>query len=216
MVNTPPCGRIEAKISAYPKCRGYAVARRMSDEAKRKACSQKRRAEKKEPKIGKGNKPTMVSHKKNKISESVLYSILNNILFEQENDKRIWKTNDKNFKNILFDIFNGNSEKFSNFCNKRYDKIIINGYLGLDYFNIKQLPNNLTINGPLHLKNSEIETLPKNLKVDGSIDIRNTNIRALPIDLKHSNGFIWINGTPLNDNDRLANTYIDVYNLYRF
>lgn len=67
----PPCGRSEAKSTAYPKCRGYAAARSMSAEEKRRACSQKRRAEKKEPKVGKGNKPTMVSHKKKTNEEHI-------------------------------------------------------------------------------------------------------------------------------------------------
>jgi hypothetical protein len=67
----PPCGRSEAKSTAYPKCRGYAAARSMSTEEKRRACSQKRRAEKKEPKVGKGNKPTMVSHKKKTNEEQI-------------------------------------------------------------------------------------------------------------------------------------------------
>lgn len=64
----PPCGRSDSdgdgkKDGAYPKCRAVHVAAKMSDSAKKKACSQKRRAEKKNPKIGKGNTPTMVSHK---------------------------------------------------------------------------------------------------------------------------------------------------------
>lgn len=67
----PPCGRSEAKSTAYPKCRGYAAARSMSAEEKRRACSQKRRAEKKQPKVGKGNKPTMVSHKKKTNEEHI-------------------------------------------------------------------------------------------------------------------------------------------------
>jgi hypothetical protein len=67
----PPCGRSQAKSTAYPKCRGYAAARSMSAEEKRRACSQKRRAEKKEPKVGKGNKPTMVSHKKKTNEEQI-------------------------------------------------------------------------------------------------------------------------------------------------
>jgi hypothetical protein len=62
----PPCGRDNASSKAYPKCRAVHVASKMSDSQKKAACSQKRRAEKKNPKVGKGNKPTMVSHKKRK------------------------------------------------------------------------------------------------------------------------------------------------------
>jgi hypothetical protein len=38
----------------------------MSASQKQAACAQKRRAEKKEPKVGTGNKPTMVSYKPKK------------------------------------------------------------------------------------------------------------------------------------------------------
>ena len=70
----PPCGRSEAKPGSYPKCRAAGVAGKMTDSQKKSACQQKRRAEKKEPKIGKGNKPTMVSYKpkKKKTNESNL------------------------------------------------------------------------------------------------------------------------------------------------
>ena len=62
----PPCGRSEADTKGYPKCRAAGVAGKMSDEQKKAACAQKRREEKKDPKIGKGNKPTMVSYKPKK------------------------------------------------------------------------------------------------------------------------------------------------------
>jgi hypothetical protein len=62
----PPCGRPEADSKGYPKCRAAGVAGKMSDSQKRAACSQKRRAEKKDPKTGTGNKPTMTSYKPKK------------------------------------------------------------------------------------------------------------------------------------------------------
>ena len=93
----PPCGRSDSngdgkKDGAYPKCRAVHVASKMSDEAKRKACSQKRRAEKKSGKSGKGNKPTMVSNKNLKegmskvvkITERDLYTIVENIVNENK------------------------------------------------------------------------------------------------------------------------------------
>jgi hypothetical protein len=43
----------------------------MTDAQKKSACAQKRAAEKKNPKIGKGNKPTMVSYKTKKKNESL-------------------------------------------------------------------------------------------------------------------------------------------------
>ena len=68
----PPCGRPEAGSKGYPKCRAAGVASKMTDAQKRAACQQKRRAEKKEPKSGTGNSPTMVSYKPKKKNESLL------------------------------------------------------------------------------------------------------------------------------------------------
>lgn len=62
----PPCGRSEADTKGYPKCRAVGVASKMSASQKQAACAQKRRAEKKDPKIGTGNKPTMTSYKPKK------------------------------------------------------------------------------------------------------------------------------------------------------
>ena len=80
----PPCGRKEASDKAYPKCRAAGVAGKMSDAQKKAACSQKRRAEKTNPKPGTGNKPKMVSYKpKKKQNESIellVRTILRDIL----------------------------------------------------------------------------------------------------------------------------------------
>ena len=64
----PPCGRSKAETKGYPKCRAVHVASKMSASQKRAACQQKRKAEKKDPKLGKGNKPTMTSYKPRKES----------------------------------------------------------------------------------------------------------------------------------------------------
>lgn len=68
----PPCGRKDADGKAYPKCRPSKkvssetpkVASSYSKDDKKAMTQQKRRAEKKDPKIGTGNKPTMTSYKK--------------------------------------------------------------------------------------------------------------------------------------------------------
>jgi len=74
----PPCGRPEADSKGYPKCRAAGVASKMTDAQKKSACSQKRREEKKDPKVGKGNKPTMVSYKpKNESLRETITTILN-------------------------------------------------------------------------------------------------------------------------------------------
>lgn len=77
----PPCGRPDADTKSYPKCRAAGVAGKMSDSEKKAACSQKRRAEKKEPKYGKGNKPTMTSYKPK--NESYLDDLIRKILQEE-------------------------------------------------------------------------------------------------------------------------------------
>ncbi len=61
----PPCGRKDADGKSYPKCRPSKkvsketpkIASSYDKEDKKKMTQQKRRAEKKDPKIGKGNKP---------------------------------------------------------------------------------------------------------------------------------------------------------------
>jgi len=67
----PPCGRKDADGKSYPKCRPSKkvssetpkVASSYSKEDKKAMTQQKRRAEKKDPKVGTGNKPTMTSYK---------------------------------------------------------------------------------------------------------------------------------------------------------
>lgn len=76
----PPCGRPEAKDKGYPKCRAVGVAAKMTDSEKKSACAQKRREEKKDPKPGKGNKPTMVSYKpKNESLRKIILQVLNEV-----------------------------------------------------------------------------------------------------------------------------------------
>jgi hypothetical protein len=83
----PPCGRPEAKSKGYPKCRAAGVASKMTDSQKKAACQQKRRAEKKSPKIGTGNKPTMVSYKTRKES---IDNLVRKVLKEIYEPKRLY------------------------------------------------------------------------------------------------------------------------------
>ncbi len=77
----PPCGRPEAHSKGYPKCRAAGVAGKMTDAQKKSACSQKRRAEKSNPKTGTGNKPKMVSYKpKKKTNESIIIDLIRKAL----------------------------------------------------------------------------------------------------------------------------------------
>lgn len=79
----PPCGRPDADKGAYPKCRAAGVAGKMSDSAKKAACSQKRKAEKKDPQTGKGQKPVMTSYKPKKSKNESLRDLIKNILLEE-------------------------------------------------------------------------------------------------------------------------------------
>ena len=78
----PPCGRPEADSKSYPKCRAKGVAANMTDSQKKSACSQKRRAEKSDPKVGTGNKPTMTSYKPKKSQNESLRDLISKILKE--------------------------------------------------------------------------------------------------------------------------------------
>jgi hypothetical protein len=78
----PPCGRPEADSKGYPKCRAKGVAANMTDAQKKSACSQKRRAEKSDPKVGTGNKPTMTSYKSKKSQNESLRDLITKILRE--------------------------------------------------------------------------------------------------------------------------------------
>ena len=95
----PPCGRKDADGKAYPKCRPSKkvsketpkVASSYDKKEKKAMTSQKRRAEKKDPKVGKGNKPTMtrfdeqdlkLKKMKLKITEEQFENLLNSSLIE--------------------------------------------------------------------------------------------------------------------------------------
>jgi hypothetical protein len=77
----PPCGRSDTSKGSYPKCRAVGVAGKMSDSQKKSACAQKRRAEKKDPQRGKGQKPVMTSYKpkKNIKEDTTVLSIIRNL-----------------------------------------------------------------------------------------------------------------------------------------
>ena len=68
----PPCGRKDADGKAYPKCRPSKkvssetpkVASSYDKDEKKAMTQQKRTPERKDPKVGTGNKPTMTSYKK--------------------------------------------------------------------------------------------------------------------------------------------------------
>jgi len=77
----PPCGRPDASSKSYPKCRAAGVAGKMSDSQKKAACSQKRKAEKKDTQTGKGQKPVMTHYDtKKKTRKESLDFVIKNVL----------------------------------------------------------------------------------------------------------------------------------------
>jgi len=76
----PPCGRSDANGKSYPKCRPSKkvsketpkVASSYDKKEKKAMTAQKRRAEKKNPKIGKGNKPTMTHYNENMEKRTII------------------------------------------------------------------------------------------------------------------------------------------------
>jgi len=76
----PPCGRKDADGKSYPKCRPSKkvsketpkVASSYDKKEKKAMTSQKRRAEKKHPKSGKGNKPTMTHYNENMEKRTII------------------------------------------------------------------------------------------------------------------------------------------------
>ncbi len=92
----PPCGRKDADGKAYPKCRPSKkvskdtpkTASSYSKKEKKAMTSQKRRAEKKDPKVGKGNKPTMTHY-----NESMEKKLI--IQISEDQFKRLFEYNEE-------------------------------------------------------------------------------------------------------------------------
>lgn len=104
----PPCGRKDTDSGAYPKCRAAGVAGKMSDSAKKSACQQKRRAEKKDTQTGKGQKPIMTSYKPRKKNTN-------------ENMKTI-RITERELVNTIRKIINEESEMFNK--NKKEQMVV--------------------------------------------------------------------------------------------
>lgn len=92
----PPCGRKDADGKSYPKCRPSKkvskdtpkVASSYDKKEKKAMTAQKRRAEKKDPKVGKGNKPTMTHFDENMEKRKV-------IQISEEQFKRLFENNNE-------------------------------------------------------------------------------------------------------------------------
>jgi hypothetical protein len=92
----PPCGRKDADGKSYPKCRPTKkisketpkIASSYDKKEKKAMTTQKRRAEKNHPKIGKGNKPTMTHFNEDMEKRKI-------IRITEEQFKRIFEFNEK-------------------------------------------------------------------------------------------------------------------------
>lgn len=92
----PPCGRKDADGKSYPKCRPSKkvsketpkVASSYDKKEKKAMTTQKRRAEKKDPKVGKGNKPTMTHFDESMEKRKV-------IQISEEQFKRLFENNNE-------------------------------------------------------------------------------------------------------------------------
>ena len=114
----PPCGRKDADGKSYPKCRPSKkisketpkIASSYNKKEKKNMTSQKRRAEKKDPKIGKGNKPTMTHFdetiKKRKIIQISEAQFQRLFEFNDENIVLIYEDEDGSVQNTNFELSN--------------------------------------------------------------------------------------------------------------
>lgn len=92
----PPCGRKDADGKSYPKCRPSKkvsketpkIASSYDKKEKKAMTAQKRRAEKKDPKVGKGNKPTMTHFDESMEKRKV-------IQISEEQFKRLFENNEE-------------------------------------------------------------------------------------------------------------------------
>ncbi len=169
--------------------------------------------------------------KKIKLTESDLYRIIKQVLFEQEEEKRSFTFSPGAFASF---ITSSSGERFVKHLNNKYDEIVVNGHLDLSETQIQSLPDNLKVGGSLWLNGTPIQSLPDNLYVGGYLNLHETQIQSLPdnlyvggylnldktpiqslpdnLDVK---GVIYIRGTPLKDNDELVAKYEEKYRISR-
>jgi hypothetical protein len=123
----PPCGRKDADGKSYPKCRPSKkvskdtpkVASSYDKKEKKAMTAQKRRAEKKEPKVGKGNKPTFTRYNESKNITLVIDNIK-----KVQNGPKLTTISENNLvlsEGLLFHI-NNNKPLFENIYRVYSDK----------------------------------------------------------------------------------------------
>ena len=113
----PPCGRKDVDGKSYPKCRPSKkvsketpkIASSYDKKEKKAMTAQKRRAEKKDPKIGKGNKPTMTKFDEQMEKRTVM-------VISEEQFKRIFDYNEET-PQIIYEDKYGSVQETDFVCN---------------------------------------------------------------------------------------------------
>lgn len=150
----PPCGRKDADGKSYPKCRPSKkmsketpkVASSYSKKDKKAMTNQKRSAEKKEPKIGKGNKPTMTRFKEGVNEIKIDISTINKINFPS-----LFNENIKISNGLHFHIVN---RKPLSEC------VYKNG--STSFYELLEESRDLYMNGDLELSNDDLRFIYEN------------------------------------------------------
>jgi hypothetical protein len=128
----PPCGRKSADGKGYPKCRPSKkvsketpkIAGSYSKKDKKSMTAQKRSAEKKEPKLGKGNKPTYAKYDESQIinlvlneikntnhgpqliNEDLIYSASDGLMYHLNNNRPLTENVYRVYSEKFFELFN--------------------------------------------------------------------------------------------------------------
>ena len=153
----PPCGRKDADGKSYPKCRPSKkvskdtpkVASSYDKKEKKEMTAQKRRAEKKEPKVGKGNKPTFTRYDESKNITLVIDDIK-----KVQNGPKLTTISENNLvlsEGLLFHI-NNNKPLFENVF-----KLGTNGF----YVLLEEC-RDLYMNGELELSDDDLTFIYEN------------------------------------------------------
>jgi len=162
----PPCGRQDTSKGGYPKCRPLKkvsketpkLANSYDKKEKEKLVNKKRRAEKKNPKIGKGNKPTFTGDiKENEINESQVISLNMEKRTINENNTNILYLNENKISDGIKYHVNNNLPLTENVF-RIYSK---------EYFNLLNESRKLYTKGVLNLTNDDIELLKTDIGKKG-------------------------------------------------
>ena len=164
----PPCGRKDANGKAYPKCRPSKkvsketpkIASSYDKKEKKAMTAQKRRAEKKEPKSGKGNKPTFA-----RFDESINKDQIVNLVLNSINEIKI---DNRGPKMVINESKNMISESISYHINNNLP-ITENVYriYSEEFFKLYTEAKNLMENGVVQFFGDDLELLHTNIGETG-------------------------------------------------